>query len=131
MTAHHDFPRRGSDCDRPRSVGEPDGAFDAALPILRELEGLVHAAVVADDVRTAGGAARDAQVAGVVEVGIGEDGPGDQPAHGGRSGEDAPLDHSDVASGPVPTTTLPSRSVRRSGTPASRTASAVDGAGCP
>ncbi len=84
---HHDPPRRGADCDRPRSVGAPDASFDAALPILRELEDLIHAAAT---------------------------------------------DHSDAPSGSaVPTTTLPSRSVRLSGTPASRTASAVDGAGCP
>lgn len=39
--------------------------------------------------------------------------------------------HRGLPSGPDPTTTLPSRSVRLSGTPASRTASAVAGAGCP
>lgn len=129
MTGHHDGPRRGADCERPRSVGTPDAAFDAALPILRELERLVHAAATADEAAVADSEAATAgDEAAVAADEAVADGEAAVVAADGASG--AGRDHSaDPSEAAVSTTTLPSRSVRRSGTPASRTASAVEGAG--
>lgn len=114
MTRHHpEHPRRGPHRDCPRR--DPSPATDPTLPILGELEALVRRAA----------ASRPAPVDGPgPNVGDGTvHGPG--PSVGGRTVSVDP--HGPDAG----TTTVPSRSVRLSGTPASRTADAVDGAGWP
>lgn len=157
----YDHLRRGRDCERPRGAGEasrPDDAsrrgeathptdgdrprpvtastaptrsgnddgpaehaatpdLDPALPILRELEDLVVEAVLADDAARADATSGDQSADADLPTG-----PLATEADGSP----------DAAADPdASTTTLPSRSVRLSGTPASRTADAVDGAGWP
>lgn len=113
---HPEIPRRGPHRERLRR--EPSAAIDPALPILRELEVLVR------------------QAAASRTVPAGRPGPhsGSRPVAADHPDSEgvAVADHPDAVPGPdAGTTTVPSRSVRLSGTPASRTAEAVDGAGCP